>query len=140
MTSAYKYAAILNEGKKTMTTPAKIEPLGATMWKKIAVEFANNADFYRGLVIRIGAQFGKPAYTSDDGSVQQDVLALKVPELVAALITASTGWEVKKRALNTACCGANKIAVNKDFRDFIVTVEQILHSKNPSSEKNSHER
>jgi len=31
--------------------------------------------------------FGKTAYTSDDGSVQQDVLALKVPELVSAALS-----------------------------------------------------
>jgi hypothetical protein len=33
--------------------------------------------------------FGVAAKTSDDGSIQQDVLALKVPELVAAALAAA---------------------------------------------------
>lgn len=37
--------------------------------------------------MKIGESFGKVALTSDDGSVQQDVLALKVPELVGQLRT-----------------------------------------------------
>lgn len=51
-------------------------------WKEPAAQFARNADFYRGLVTQIGEMFGEAARTSDDGSVQDSVLALKVPELV----------------------------------------------------------
>lgn len=47
-----------------------------------AQEFSNGLEFYRDLVHRIGELFGDAARTSDDGSVQQDILALKVPELV----------------------------------------------------------
>lgn len=54
-------------------------------WMRDAAKHCRNEDFYRGLVSGIGAQFGKAAYTSDDGSVQQDVICLKVPEMVAAL-------------------------------------------------------
>jgi hypothetical protein len=54
----------------------------AKAWQETAEQIARDAQFYRGLVSGIGAQFGKTAYTSDDGSVQQDVLALKVPDLV----------------------------------------------------------
>ena len=48
------------------------------------------------MVQRIGAGLGLQAYTSDDGSVQQDVLCAKVPELVSARIASLT------TALNTA--------------------------------------
>lgn len=54
-------------------------------WKYSAEQFSRNEDYYRGLVVAIGEMFGIEAKTSDDGSVQEDVLCAKVPELVAAL-------------------------------------------------------
>lgn len=53
-------------------------------WYDTAAQFARNADYYRGLVVQIGKMLGPEAYISDDGSVQDDVLCAKVPELVAA--------------------------------------------------------
>ena len=53
-------------------------------WEHTAAEFARNADYYRGLVQRIGALYGEAAYVSDDGSKQQDILCAKVPELAEA--------------------------------------------------------
>lgn len=50
-----------------------------------ARHFANGQEFYQGIVRRIGKLFGEAARTSIDGSVQDDVLALNVPELVEAL-------------------------------------------------------
>lgn len=57
-------------------------------WMSSAAEFSNNVEFYRGIVHKIGDQFGAAAKTSDDGSVQDHVLALKVPELVEATVKA----------------------------------------------------
>jgi hypothetical protein len=54
----------------------------ATAWEQSAAEFARGMEFYQGIVRQIGECFGVAARTSDDGSIQQDVLALKVPELV----------------------------------------------------------
>jgi hypothetical protein len=54
-------------------------------WQDTAAQCQYNSDFYRGVVAQIGAMFGVEARTSDDGSVQEDVLALKVPELVQTL-------------------------------------------------------
>lgn len=54
-------------------------------WEESAAQFHRNECFYRDLIHQIGKPFGVAAMTSDDGSVQQDILALKVPELVAAL-------------------------------------------------------
>lgn len=51
-------------------------------WMDTAAQNQGNADFYRSIVVRIGEMFGPAAKTSDDGALQQDVLALKVPELV----------------------------------------------------------
>lgn len=54
-------------------------------WQETAAQFARNEDFYRGIVTEIGEMFGIAARISDNGSIQQDVLALKVPELVGHL-------------------------------------------------------
>lgn len=51
-------------------------------WVEAAAYHEKNERFYRDLVIEIGEMFGESAKTSDDGSIGQDVLALKVPELV----------------------------------------------------------
>lgn len=53
-------------------------------WYDTAAQMSRNSDYYRGLVVKIGKMFGEEAYISDDGSVQDDVLCAKVPELVAA--------------------------------------------------------
>ncbi len=58
----------------------------AEAWMETAAMHHRNEEFYRGIVCQIGEMFGMVARTSDDGSVQEDVLALKVPELVARLI------------------------------------------------------
>lgn len=47
---------------------------------------SNGLEFYRGIVWKIGDMFGVAARISDDGSVQDSVLALKVPELVEAAL------------------------------------------------------
>lgn len=60
-------------------------------WAETARQHCNNEFFYRDLVREIGELFGVAAKTSDDGSIQQDVLALKVPELVRAAILSSDG-------------------------------------------------
>lgn len=54
-------------------------------WEQTAAQHLRNEFFYRDIIIRIGEPFGVAAKTSDDGSIQQDVLALRVPELVANL-------------------------------------------------------
>jgi len=56
-------------------------------WVESAKQYSNGLEFYRDLLCRVGNMFGVEARTSDDGSVQQDVLALKVPDLVYRAIT-----------------------------------------------------
>jgi hypothetical protein len=65
-----------------------IEELRAIVeaWKETAAQHLRNEEFYRGIVRQIGEQIGIAARTSDDSSVQDDVLALKVPELVTLAI------------------------------------------------------
>lgn len=55
-------------------------------WIESAASAENGCRFYRNIITEIGEMFGEAAKTSDDGSIQDSVLVLKVPELVAALI------------------------------------------------------
>lgn len=73
---------------KQLGTPGTLEQAIAerNAWVLSAVQFSRNEEYYRGLVIRIGEMLGPDAYVSDDGSVQQDVLCDKIPEMVAALV------------------------------------------------------
>ena len=67
----------------------------AKAWEETAARHCRNEVFYHDLIVKIGEPFGFAAKTSDDGSIQQDVLALKVPELVDSLRT-------QNRELHTA--------------------------------------
>jgi hypothetical protein len=65
-------------------------------WREMAREYSNSSDFYRGIVVQIGEMFGEAARTSDDGSIQSGVLALKVPELVKAALAPAASQENMK--------------------------------------------
>ena len=71
-------------------------------WIESARHFAAGQEFYQGIVRRCGAALGPAAYTSDDGSVQDDVLALVVPELVEAVCRPQNRF---LRALRTLITG-----------------------------------
>ena len=58
---------------------------GVAFWTETARQYAKNEAFYRDIVHKVGVNFGDSAKTSDDGSLQEDVLALKVPLLVRRL-------------------------------------------------------
>lgn len=55
-------------------------------WQETARRYASDADFYRGIVQQVGELFGDKVKTSDDGSVQDQVLALKVFDAVRELM------------------------------------------------------
>lgn len=59
--------------------------LSINSWTETAAEYARGLSFYRDLIIKIGDPFWVAAKTSDDGSIQEDVLALRVPELVESM-------------------------------------------------------
>lgn len=54
-------------------------------WKSTAEQHCRNESYYTELLDEIAKNFGQAAYTSDDGSIQQDPLRAKMPELVAML-------------------------------------------------------
>lgn len=59
----------------------------ADLARGIAREYARNVDYYRGLLDKIAECIGPPAYTCDDGSMSEEPLRAKLPEMVAALAT-----------------------------------------------------
>jgi hypothetical protein len=93
--SAYSKSAFLEHAKALVASHLDdpdlehlTEPIGRLLagWMDNAAAFQRNTDYYRGLVRRCGVLFGKRAFTSNDGGVQNDVLFAKVPELVEECI------------------------------------------------------
>jgi hypothetical protein len=68
------------EQEKPQEDPPEV--LKGDFWKEIARQHAHNESFYRTLLDEVAAMLGPEVYVSDDGSVQQDPLLLKVPTLV----------------------------------------------------------
>ncbi len=60
-------------------------------WMDTASQEARNAAFYRDLIDQCAQVLGPEAYTADDGTVMQDPVRLKVPELVARLVHGACG-------------------------------------------------
>ena len=51
-------------------------------WMDTAAQNQRNTDYYRSLLVKCGEIIGKRAYTYDDGSVSEDVLCAKIPDLI----------------------------------------------------------
>lgn len=67
-------------------------------WMESAAQFCRNMEYYRGLLDRIGRSIGPEAYTADDGSVSDEVLRAKVPEIIERLLGSKpTGNETPVR-------------------------------------------
>ncbi len=52
------------------------------IWVETATQNHENTMFYRGLVERCGKAIGERAFTQDDGNICEDVLCIKVPEII----------------------------------------------------------
>ena len=103
-----------DETKDRVMDPALCEAVAKRInsWMCDAAQYLRNQQFCHGLIVKIGEKFGKPAYTSDDGSVQQDVLALKVPELVDQLRQRADAAEAKVKELEFRLSNVDRTAVD----------------------------
>lgn len=74
--------------KHIVMDPALAEEFAKVLegWLDCLAYSEKGCEYFRGQLRKCGEHIGIEAYTSDDGSVQQDVLAAKVPELVAAMV------------------------------------------------------
>jgi hypothetical protein len=54
-------------------------------WMETARQHLRNEQYYSGLLDQIGEILGPEAFTADDGSVQQEVVRARLPELVRRL-------------------------------------------------------
>ena len=57
----------------------------ATNWEESARQYHRNTQYYRNLLVKIGETIGSESYVADDGSISEDILCAKLPELVTAL-------------------------------------------------------
>lgn len=57
-----------------------------TNWMDMAIMNQRNADYYKGLVEKIGETIGIESYIQDDGNLSNEVLCDKVPEIVEKII------------------------------------------------------
>jgi len=74
-------------------------------WVETATQFSRNEEYYTGLLDKIAASLGSDAYTSDDGSVYEDPVRAKLPELIAHRLTAlssASGDVVAWQSIETA--------------------------------------
>lgn len=54
-------------------------------WMEAAAQNQRNTEFYRGLLDDCAEAIGPEAFTADDGTVMQDPVRLKIPEIVRRL-------------------------------------------------------
>lgn len=52
------------------------------LWMQIAAQNQRNTDYYRGLLKECGEAIGERAFICDDGSISEDVLCAKIPEII----------------------------------------------------------
>lgn len=103
-------------------------------WEETAAQFARNADYYRGLLDRIGRAIGPEAFTADDGSISEDVLRAKVPEIIESRFAQETSEKCCFRGcdeLPVARIEWGPICYTHSFRKFLPgeTVAESLAQK-----------
>jgi len=70
-------------GKQMDAALARAFAKRLSVWMETAAMMSRNADFFRGLLDQCASHLGREAYTADDGTVMDDPVRLKIPELVA---------------------------------------------------------
>jgi len=78
-----------DEGTKDILIDMRIAAAVATRlaeWMKVAERGFRGAEYYQGLLDQCGRHIGVEAFTAEDGTVQQEVVAAKLPELVKDLV------------------------------------------------------
>lgn len=84
--SNYEELEQINASLDSQLRAAQKELSEAACWMDTARQHAKNEEFYRDLLDQTAVALQNPdVYKSDDGSIQQDPVRLKIPELVAKL-------------------------------------------------------
>jgi hypothetical protein len=84
--SNYEELEQINARLETQLRAAQKELSEAACWMDTAQQHAKNEAFYRDLLDQTAMALQNPdVYKSDDGSIQQEPIRLKIPELVAKL-------------------------------------------------------
>ncbi len=110
-------------------------------WKRTAAQALSGLELYQGLIREIGVTFGEEAYIALDGSKQDQVLALKVPELVAELrrqlvdaraALAAEGWkswEADARHLRKQLDEMKRPTGEKDLDKALAMADRMVEEK-----------
>ncbi len=53
-----------------------------SLWMQTAAQNQRNTDYYRGLLKQCGESIGDRAFICEDGSISEDVLCAKIPEII----------------------------------------------------------
>ncbi len=53
------------------------------LWMETAAQNQRNANYYRHLLVQCGQSIGVRSYTCDDGTLSNEVLCTKIPEIIA---------------------------------------------------------
>ncbi len=53
------------------------------LWMQTAAQNQRNTDYYRGLLVECGESIGDRAFSCEDGSISEDVLCAKIPDIIA---------------------------------------------------------
>lgn len=86
-------------------------------WEEAARRHCSNEFFYRELLDECAAHLGPDVYVSDDGSVQDEPLRLKIPELVKQLVERITDLEAQRDALLEAAREAKALLDYATYHD-----------------------
>jgi len=55
-------------------------------WMQIAAQHSRNEEYYRGLLVKCGEIIGKRSFECDDGTISDDVLCAKIPEILETYV------------------------------------------------------
>lgn len=103
------------EASAVLARATKRYDINRKNWEESAVQFCGNAEYYRGLVQRIGKLYDPQCYIADDGTRSQDVLCAKVPELVEK---AFTPWRCDAHGKSTChACMADAAAMPRKLAE-----------------------
>lgn len=71
-----------NSSKEMDVDLAESMAVKIAAWMQTAAQNQRNADYYRNLLEQCGEAIGDDAYICDDGTISEDVLCAKIPEII----------------------------------------------------------
>ena len=93
-------------------------------WIDSANQYLRNQHFYQDLLDKVGKYLGSEVFVSDDGSIQDSPIRLKIPELVSKLKERAEKAERRVSELDGAIIGWK--IVEKVLKEKVISLESAL--------------